>query len=381
MRRKIPDTVPVSPDISNMIPCRLTGKPYWDIYLYGNPPLSEAYMAAVRKFDFEAWMIHHPFIGGNTEFSFKENTTMSMANICVPNEIITSKILEKAEDKIIEEKIIKTPYGELETTTVFPREAPPWNKSKIIKDIKTDFKKLRWVMGEKWAFQEKCIGNDKLGDDGIYAVAVELPVDWWHALRHGGTQRALMDYFDYKTELEEIFEFYTNFAEARVKAALKAKPDEILFSGSASSLSVISPKIYKKYNLPFLKRLVKLCNDAGIIAHQHTCGRSWGVMEINHAELGLDVMEPLEKPPTGDVDLAKAKKMFGDKFALKGNISTIGPLLNGTPKDVEKEVIETLDAAKAGGGFILSTGDQVGGNTPLENLEALVTAGRKYGKY
>ena len=30
-RGGIPDTVPVCPDISNMIPCRLTGKPYWDI--------------------------------------------------------------------------------------------------------------------------------------------------------------------------------------------------------------------------------------------------------------------------------------------------------------------------------------------------------------
>ncbi len=29
-----PDCVPVAPDISNMIPCRLTGKPFWDIYLF-----------------------------------------------------------------------------------------------------------------------------------------------------------------------------------------------------------------------------------------------------------------------------------------------------------------------------------------------------------
>lgn len=34
MRNQQPDMAPVAPDISNMIPCRLTGKPFWDIYLH-----------------------------------------------------------------------------------------------------------------------------------------------------------------------------------------------------------------------------------------------------------------------------------------------------------------------------------------------------------
>jgi len=33
-----PDMVPVAPDTSNMIPCRLTGKPFWEVYLYQDPP-------------------------------------------------------------------------------------------------------------------------------------------------------------------------------------------------------------------------------------------------------------------------------------------------------------------------------------------------------
>ena len=36
---EIPDCVPVAPDISNMIPARLTGKPFWDLYLYNDPPI------------------------------------------------------------------------------------------------------------------------------------------------------------------------------------------------------------------------------------------------------------------------------------------------------------------------------------------------------
>ena len=53
MQNKQADMVPVSPDITNMIPCKLTGKPFWDIYLYQDPPLWKAYIDAVRHFGFD----------------------------------------------------------------------------------------------------------------------------------------------------------------------------------------------------------------------------------------------------------------------------------------------------------------------------------------
>ena len=54
MTNRQPDMVPVAPDISNMIPARLTGKPFWDIYLYEDL-LYEAYIDAVRYFGFDGW--------------------------------------------------------------------------------------------------------------------------------------------------------------------------------------------------------------------------------------------------------------------------------------------------------------------------------------
>jgi hypothetical protein len=53
---RIPDCVPVAPDFSNMIPARLTGKPFWDLYLYRDPPIWEAYIAAAKYFDIDSLM-------------------------------------------------------------------------------------------------------------------------------------------------------------------------------------------------------------------------------------------------------------------------------------------------------------------------------------
>jgi uroporphyrinogen decarboxylase len=54
LHNQLPDCVPVCPDISNMIPARLTGKPFWDIYVYQDPPLWKAYIDAARYFDIDA---------------------------------------------------------------------------------------------------------------------------------------------------------------------------------------------------------------------------------------------------------------------------------------------------------------------------------------
>jgi hypothetical protein len=56
LRGEIPDCVPVAPDFSNMIPARLTGKPFWDLYLYNDPPIWEAYIDCARRFDIDSLM-------------------------------------------------------------------------------------------------------------------------------------------------------------------------------------------------------------------------------------------------------------------------------------------------------------------------------------
>ena len=58
MTNGLPDRVPVAPDTSNMIPCRLTGRPFWDIYYFQEPPLWQAYLKAVEQFGFDGWFIY-----------------------------------------------------------------------------------------------------------------------------------------------------------------------------------------------------------------------------------------------------------------------------------------------------------------------------------
>ena len=83
----------------------------------------------------------------------------------------------------------------------------------------------------------------------------------------------------------------------------------------------------------------------------------------------------------GDVDLAEVKKKFGDKLCLMGNLHTTEVMLQGSAQDVEKACRKAIDDAGMDGGFILSTGDQCGRDTPDENIFKMVEVARTYGKY
>ena len=106
---KQPDMVPVAPDMSNMIPCKLTGKPFWDIYLYQDPPLWKAYINAVKFFGFDGWLplydtiISQEDLDGNV-YIVEEN-----------DERIVTRKAEKANGKKLWHSFV----------TVYPRGNPP----------------------------------------------------------------------------------------------------------------------------------------------------------------------------------------------------------------------------------------------------------------
>jgi len=154
-----------------------------------------------------------------------------------------------------------------------------------------------------------------------------------------------------------------------------------VFGGSSASLSVSSPKLFRKYELPFIQKASKICQEAGVLSHLHICGRSWKLIQIVAEETDVDVMEPMEEPPGGDVDLAEAKRRVGSKLCIKGNINTFDFMLNATPEQVEEKCKRCIDAAAAGGGYVLSTGDQCGRDTPHANLFKMVEVAKTYGRY
>ena len=76
---------------------------------------------------------------------------------------------------------------------------------------------------------------------------------------------------------------------------------------------------------------------------------------------------------------------------ISASVKDFDPSLYLTPKEARKFDLfvqfaavaakQAIDDAAVGGGFILSTGDQCGRDTPDENIFAMVETARTYGRY
>ncbi len=355
------DRVPFAPDI-DLVAMRwwheATGMPWWKAYLYNEPSVREIYIDANKRLGCDIWDYWH---GLSIEQPIKSKT----------------EIMGETYRGILLRKSTETPYGMLSEMYFYPCDAPPWCIERRVKSINEDWPKVKWLM-EQETFCAKIVPEPIVADDGITEIGPTLFPDFWVTLR--GSEQALVDFIRSPDVLREVFEYYYKYVENYTECCIRANPDAILIQGSASSMSLISPSTYRKYSLPVVKKITRLCRKAGIPSHQHTCGKSRHLVQMNYEETDLDVMEPLEGPPTGDVDLAEVKRKFGDKFCLKGNINTV-VLLQENRSGVERAVKKAIEDAAQGGGFILSTGDSPGANTPDSNIIEMARSAKEYGRY
>ena len=363
LNRKIPDCVPVCPDISNMVPARLTKKPFWDIYLYQDPPLWRAYIDAVKYFDLD---------GGFELYEF--------GNLFGDEPELEERIVHQGEDRIITRNFDHISGKWSKHVLVYTRDNPPATRifpgSLGLEQVPGSWQQVEgireWPKGmELWK-----IIRQEMGDQGI----VGMPSGMNTLLLEGPDD--IYDYYDDPGVYYEKRDRMIKRAENRIEMikTLDVKPD-FLFCGASGSLVFQSPDIFRELVLPMLKKVTGLASEIGIPTHVHSCGPETELVKMAAEETALTVIDPLEIPPMGDCNLAELKKLYGDSIILKGNLHTTNVMLNGSREDVIEACKRAIDDAAAGGGFILSTGDQCGRDTPDENIFAMVETARSYGRY
>ena len=119
-----------------------------------------------------------------------------------------------------------------------------------------------------------------------------------------------------------------------------------------------------------------MCREAGVLSGIHSCGKETYIVKTCAEESDLNYINPLEIPPMGDCQLKECKALACGKLALMGNLHTTDVMLNGSIDDVRLASLQAMLDAGTDGGFVLSTGDQCGRDTPGENLLEMVVRPR-----
>lgn len=370
LRREKADCVPVSPDTSNMIPCRLTGKDFWDIYLYQDPPLWKAYIDCAKHFGFDGF-VSAPVFPPDSPQATQPKQWREFIVARPPDRIVTQRRRLDAQGD---------PTGEwAESVCVYYRRDPPTravDPAKIgLPAVPETWEPVEGV--KEWPEGEALLTRilDEMGDHGL----VGAPCIGTVVL---GSTDAVVDYMMNPEPHLARVERRIEEALARLEwlASLERRPDYVMCGGSGT-LVWQSPDIVRRLALPVLKAVTRRAKELGIPTHIHSCGPERALVEMAANETDLTFIDPLEVPPMGDCDLAELKREFGDKIVLKGNLHTTQVMLRGSTQTVIDASKRAIDDAAEGGGFILSTGDQCGRDTPDENLYAMIETARTYGRY
>ncbi len=368
MKNGKPDYVPVAPDISNMIPCKLTGKPFWDIYLYQDPPRWQAYINAVKYFGFDGWLDSVPI-----KFEYEQEESKDAIKW---QEAIVKRTTERIYTRY-HAKINGVEHWSNYCNVYYIADPPthglPLSKLGLSESAPTEWEDVKPGTQHN-GLEAYYTARELMGDDGVVGLAVGLP---------GLNVRDINAIYEYYDNREKVILRCEQQSQQIIRTTheiVKLRPDYVLIGMSGHMISNPEP-IFRELSLPTLKAITSICKENGIPSQIHCCGPEYDLVRISAEETDLTSINPLEEPPMGDCYLAKVKKEFGKRLSLMGNLHTTDIMLRGSLNDVERAAKKAIDDAGYDGGFILSTGDQCGRDTPEENIFKLIEVARSYGKY
>lgn len=253
----------------------------------------------------------------------------------------------------------------------FPEDGLPMRRNPLLRDPE-DLKRLKMPnpsLGKRMSDRLEAIRRLK------EQVGATVPVMGWveGALAEANDLRGdaplLTDLYDRPEWVTELLERCTEVEVAFARAQIEAGAD-IIGLGDAIA-SQISPKMYRKFALPYEQRIFTAVREMGAVPRLHICGDTSKIItamsESGAAIIDLDWM----------VDYAKASALFAEKgIAICGNFDPVRVMLQGTGDEVYRATCECL---KNGGSMCFSAaGCEIPIGTPEENFQAQVQALKDY---
>ncbi|ABS32949.1 uroporphyrinogen decarboxylase family protein [Clostridium botulinum] len=150
----------------------------------------------------------------------------------------------------------------------------------------------------------------------------------------------------------------------------------ILLCDPIASGTILNPKKYLEFVLPYTIDLMKDIHDAKGTVCYHICGDTTAIVG-DMVKSGCDMISVDNR-----VDLEYTKQVVGDKVPILGNVDPVGTLILGSTNDVDLAVKTCIQKTyDSPCGYILASGCDLSGGVPLENIDQFMASARKYGKW
>lgn len=202
-------------------------------------------------------------------------------------------------------------------------------------------------------------------------MIVNGPVDNSGLLR--GISQFMTDVYENPDLAHKLLKFCTEAAieHLRVMEEVVGKVPIVIGDDTTGYLA---PDKFKKFALPYIQEIfIKFERPLNLL---HSDSNQMHNLELI-AQTGAKIWH---MGPSDQMDIGEVKRRIGKKICLMGNLYP-RLLAEGTSRTVEKGCKEIIEKAALGGGFVLSTGGVIPKRSRRENINAMIRATEKYGKY
>ena len=210
------------------------------------------------------------------------------------------------------------------------------------------------------------------------SVHVEVFSPFTHLMELLGYEPALMALIDAPIACQSLLEVFTAQTIAQVQCYAAHEPDAVLISSAFAGAGFIGRLMYREFVVPYERRINQVIRRCGLPSYVHTCGAIGDRLDLM-AETGVDGIDTLDPPPLGTVDLAAAKREFGDRFFFKGNLDAVNEMLRADDAAFDAAVRRRLQVAAPGSGYILSSACSVAPAVRPERLTRMVELSKAHG--
>ena len=213
--------------------------------------------------------------------------------------------------------------------------------------------------------------HERIGDDYLVSATAWGPFSL--AAQIYGVEKMMQDCFRKPKLVADTIDLAAEinyyFYEPMIK---NGSIQATAIADATASGDLISPRMFKKFALPGLKKFHAMIEKLNCGRFLHICGDTTKSLEL-FPESGAQCIAIDMK-----VDLAVAHEKIGDKMCIGGNSHPVFVLNNGTKEVIIANAKKCIQDAGLDGGYILLPGCDIPPGLPVENIHAYLSTGREW---
>lgn len=292
-----------------------------------------------------------------------------------PDWRIACRVLKDDEVSTVYEFEIRTPEGTF-TKTMEKTDKMAWVTEYPIKHKE----QIHWIR-KYMPLPRPDIADinrafERMRDQGILRAGIfnHQGGCWQDACNYVGTQRMIVEAHEDPAWAHEFLKIILDYKLRFVESLRGARIDMLENGGGDGSMSVISPKLFSEYCVPYDRQVTEALRREGIKVVYHTCGKMMAQLHLI-AGTGADASETLT-PATmhGDADLRRMKDVLGREMCLIGGFDQQAGFERGV--NIRAQIANIWEQAASSGGFIMGASDHFFEGEP-EHIREYVEAARE----